>query len=338
MRAAGKAHDLPSVLLFGGCAGSRAVLAKALLDEALAAGCATATPDGPVDCSAPEDRWRPLLREAWERAGRSPVTSLLAGDEERRVAVVTNVDAVGCASHAGSQHGGGSSMAAESFVKSCVETTPGCWWILTAAGHGRVSAGLLSNLLCLPAAPRLDARPGRGRGRAESAEGLGPLGDACGALMARGDSAGARGLDDLVGRARKAVDASISRGAGDRQILDEALGGMMAACKGRDGARRALVQTFAEYGARIAGCRRSVWKGGLFEQAIIEAFVRASDELHPSASTDPSDSEAKQQPSADRSTSTDALPIRRRLSLLDISSADVGGGPGGRDGHESSSR
>ena len=295
VRSACGAHDLPAVVLHGGCLGSRAVLARALLEEAVVAGSTQATP-GWIDCSAPDDEWRPLLSQA-EASSRSAAvtTSLRSGrcgaggaPALRKVAVLSNVDAVGCASLAGSSHSVGSSMAAQSFIKSCVETSsPGCWWIMTASTTSRVPVGVLSGAVLISAVSRSSPRPPQrlptqppdiGRFQAALVEATRSL---AAASVESTASAGAErhSFGPLISAVRRSIDAMISWGFGDSDILRAALDGMTGALGHSDRARHALVETFADYSARTANCRRAVWKGCIAEQCVLDAALAAVGEI-----------------------------------------------------------
>jgi hypothetical protein len=76
--------------------------------------------------------------------------------------------------------------------------------------------------------------------------------------------------------ARRAVDAMLSKGYADADILDAALEGFVAAASTTE-QKRALVDTFAKYGCVLARCRRPVWKGCVLEMGVLEAFIAASD-------------------------------------------------------------
>lgn len=302
VRSACGAHDLPPVVLHGGCPGARAVLARALFEEAVVAGSTPATP-GWIDCSAPDDEWRPLLSQAEASSRSAAVTASLrgsaAGSSHRKVAVLTNVDAVGCASLAGSSHSAGTSMAAQSFIKSCVETSaPGCWWIMTASTTCRVPVGVLSGAVIISAGTAHQRQPQQTEGRFEAALAeasrrlLLAAAEAAAAAAAEAaaespeisaDAAnpGCPALGPLISGVRKSIDAMLSRGFGDSEILHAALGGMLGAMTHSDRARHALVDTFAAYSARTANCRRAVWKGCIAEQCVLDAALAAVRETLP---------------------------------------------------------
>ena len=275
VRRLGRGHDTPPVLVHGGCEVSRSLLARALSDEALSAGCALVTQEAPVDCSGSDGDWRERMLAAAEAARATPVTRASGGTtfHERRAAVVLNVDAVPCGTTPASYRGRGA-VSPGAFVKSCVESTPGCWWILTAARQGGVSQGLLS--MCVSVTAAWSPPPGKPPGRTKVSPEARRLRDASRDLVARGAEAGAEGLDALLSGVRLAVDTAFSRGLSDSDVLHAALEGMTAAAPD-DGHRRAIADSLASCSAEAARCRRAVWKACLLEQGLLRAFVSCHD-------------------------------------------------------------
>jgi hypothetical protein len=252
-------------------------MVKALVDEAVAAGCPAGAQ---IDCSSAEEVWKPELRDAAQRARSAPVTSALSGEHGRRVGVVYNVDAAGKGSGASRSTG----AASDSFIKSCVEISPYCWWILTSSGG--VGRGLSSGTWKISAVPKpfaggAAAEPPRRAPTTCPAEVLrtevrdmvrrGGLPDAAGGRAAAGDTA----------RARKAIDSLLSGGFADADILRVALEGFLSSLSTGD-QKRAAVEVFAKYGCALARCRRAVWKGCVMEMCLLEALIAAAESSSPS--------------------------------------------------------
>lgn len=288
IREGGRGHDLPNVLVYGGCRGCRYVLVKALVDEAVAAGCPAGSK---VDCSAVEEVWKPELLDAAQRARSAPVTSSLSGEYERRVGVVYNVDAAGRGQ--GSSRSSGS--ASDSFIKSCVEISPYCWWIMTCSGS--VWRGLSSGAWKVCAVPKIQSTGNAVTAGASTGPAKPPancpaaaLGMAVAEMVSRGDRASVR-AGGVASEARRAVDALLSKGYADEDIMAAALDGFLAAASTGD-QKRAAVNTFAKYGCVLARCRRPVWKGCVMEMCVLEAFIAAVEAGAPAGAGAPAETGA----------------------------------------------
>ena len=264
LRDAGRGHDLPNVLVYGGCRGCRYVLVKALVDEAVAAGCPMGTK---VDCASAEEVWKPDLRDAAQRAKSAPVTSALSGEHERRVGVVYNVDAAGKGPGASRTSG----AASDSFIKSCVEISPYCWWILTSSGG--VGRGLSSGTWKISAVPKTVSSCPDAPQRPPAGCPADALRKAVIDMMA---VAGEKAVAGDTSRVRKALDALISKGHADADVMSVALEGFLESASTGD-QKRAAVEIFARYGCVLARCRRPVWKGCVMEMCVLEAFVAAAE-------------------------------------------------------------
>lgn len=265
IREAGRGHDLPNVLVYGACRGCRYVLVKALVDEAVAAGCPLGSR---VDCAAAEEIWKPELRDAAQRARSAPVTSALSGEHERRVGVVYNVDSAG--KGPGSSRTSGS--ASDSFIKSCVEISPYCWWIMTSSGS--VWRGLSSGAWKISATPKTATQNVAAPVRSPANCPAEALRKAASDLV-RQKCVGVAPGDTSA--SRRAIDALLSKGYSDADIIGAALDGFLEAT--HSGSRkRAVVAAFAKHGCKLAKCRRPVWKGCVMELCLLEAFFAASED------------------------------------------------------------
>ena len=135
---------------------------------------------------------------------------------------------------------------------------------MTAADPCGVHAGLLSGTLLVRATPPPS--------RATPPTSGGAVHAAAAALASLPPLADAACFDAALAAVRKAVDDAMSRGGSDGDVLRAAMAGMLSSAGG-DGRRRRIALAFAPYSTRMAACRRAVWKAGIAEECVLEAYV-----------------------------------------------------------------